>query len=339
MSNKKKDNNIAIVLDTNTFGKINKYNFNMSIVSMCLSSLKNYSNINVFISSVVYDEIKKHIKETIDNLIHTIKNSFLIQYNDFNNIDTLYERKVKELDDFIKRYDIKVIDCNEYCCLKDINEWYFSCTKPFSQKKPKEFPDAMIVSSVINYFKDDTFNKVVMISKDDDVISAIKEKTCFEVIETISDVMSEFVGISDKQLSNCLKYINDVQVLNDVDTYSIYSYDPYDSIEIGTIKSKVKEVEVIDSDEDRKYYQLYLTCDLDLYGEFRIVDQNLSVYDREDPNCSVYWFREGEHLFLENVGVFVCVYYDENNKFVKYEVVKIEEILINNYIDQLELID
>ena len=58
---KKKTNTYAIVLDTNSFGKANKYNFKKSRITMCVEHLKEYSNIKIFMPSIVYSELKKDL--------------------------------------------------------------------------------------------------------------------------------------------------------------------------------------------------------------------------------------------------------------------------------------
>ncbi len=329
----------AIVLDTNSFGKINKYNFNKSGVTICLNALMDYSNIKVFMPSIVYEELKKHIKQTIKEVKETISSSYVRTYIDMKEIESIYDKKLKELDTLIKKYKVDIIDSNKYSDIAQINEWYFNGEKPFTIEKPKEFPDAMIISSTINYFKENKFDEVIMISQDKGVIDSIKSKTDFKVNGTIQSVLNELTGQTEEDYRKCEEYIISNDILSDIDSYSFYSYDSEDEYEIDTIEYKIDNIKIIDKDEENKYIQVCVNCNLKIYGEFNFIDPNMSYYDRENPECSVYFYRIGRELNATNIDVFITIKYDNKNNFKDYEVTKVEDIILNDYINQLDLRD
>ena len=333
----KKINTFAIVLDTNSFGKANKYNFKQSRLTLCVSHLKEYSNIKIFMPSIVYYELKKHIRETVNKLRETINNSYLKQYIDLDNINAIIKRKTDELDIFIKNNNITIIDCNKYSDLSTINKWYFECKKPFSISKQKEFPDAMILSSTMNYFKKHSFDKVIMISEDNDIISGIKENTNFSTEKNIQNILNELLGFTDDECIKCMQYIDTNEILSKEESYSFYCYDSSDYYEINSINYKTNKIVMIDKNEDEMYYQLCVNCNISICGEFEIIDQNISFYDREDPECSVYWHRTGKRLDIDNIDVYISIFYDNKKNLTDYEVTKIEDISLNDYIEQLEL--
>jgi rRNA-processing protein FCF1 len=303
----------AIILDTNSFGKTNKYNFVKSSVTICLSCLKDYSNIKIFMPSVVYEELKKHIRESINSLRENVNSSYFKNYIKVEDIDSIYEKKVNELDQFINKYNTIIIDCNKYSDLSQINNWYFNCNKPFSISKPKEFPDAMILSSSINYFRENKFDEIIMISEDGDIIEGVRENSDFEIKKNIQSVLTELIGVTEEEYRKCEKYIIENNILSNTESYSFYSYDSADEYEIDEIDYEINDISIIDKNTDEKYLQLCVNCNLNINGEFNLLDQNLSVYDREDPECSVYFYRNGKNLKIKNLDVFISISYDENN--------------------------
>lgn len=329
--------NYAIVLDTNSFGNPIKYNFEDNCICTCLDILKANSNINFFIPSIVYDELNKHIKDTINNLKAKISNSFFQKYVEIN-YDLIREKKTKELDNFIKKYNIEIINCNTNCNLATVNEWYFNCQKPFSAKKPKEFPDAIILSSVINYFAQNKLYNVIMISNDKDIIDGIKGNTTFEVENSIYKVLEKFVEISVDDYKNCKKYIINNKILCDNDIYRFKCYDIQDHFEINKIEDyKINDLCFMKVDKVKKYFQFYINYQLKISGEFEMIDTELSVYDREDPDFSVYWTRSGKELNLDNIEAYIEISFDDNDKLISHKVTILNEIYLNNYISQLKV--
>ena len=328
----------GIVLDTNCFGVKSKYNFNKSSITICLNNLNNFDNIRVFLPSIVYEELKHHIREVIESVESNINSTFLKQHLKKSQLDLMYEEKVKELDKFIKKYHITIIDCNKYSSNEQVNEWYFNSKYPFSPKKPKEFPDAMILSASINYFKENKYDEVIMISNDNDIINGIKENSDFKVERTIQKVLSKLTNFTEEEIRKCEKYIKENEILKKEDTYSFYIYDNNDNYEIDNIEYEINDIEMIDKNEEDKYYQLYVKCSLKLEGEFNLVDQVMSYYDKEDPECSAIWYRSGEELEIKDVGIFIAINYDQN-KLKDYTITKVEDIALSDYFDQLEIVE
>ena len=96
-------------------------------------------------------------------------------YLELSIFEDIYDKKVKELDDFIKDNHVEIIDCNLLVDIEQVNSWYFKGEKPFSVSKPKEFPDAMILSAAINFFKKNKFDEVIFICEDDVFCDGVKK--------------------------------------------------------------------------------------------------------------------------------------------------------------------
>ena len=93
----------AIVLDTNPFGDKNKYNFKKSRIAICANSFKDISNMTLFIPNIVVEELKKHIKESIELSVSKIESIYLKQYLTKDHLEKAYKEKEKELNTFIKK--------------------------------------------------------------------------------------------------------------------------------------------------------------------------------------------------------------------------------------------
>ena len=62
--------------------------------------------------------------------------------------------------------------------LDDVVDWYFEIRPPFSEGKPKEFPDALIISALDQYHKQHHAN-IAVISADGDFSKACAMKNYF----------------------------------------------------------------------------------------------------------------------------------------------------------------
>lgn len=75
--------------------------------------------------------------------------------------------------------------------LEDIVDWYFREEAPFSEKKPKEFPDAFILSVLETYHRDHGA-RIAMISSDGDFVRACVTRDFICHFEKLSDYISAF---------------------------------------------------------------------------------------------------------------------------------------------------
>ena len=115
-----------IILDTNVFGRKEKYDFEHTYRNNILSMLKRYSNIEVFLPSIVVEELKKHIKESIDNDQNNIKSIYVKRKLPPEFYEQILDENLKKLDEFIDRNNIKILDCEKYLKISDVNKWYFN---------------------------------------------------------------------------------------------------------------------------------------------------------------------------------------------------------------------
>lgn len=325
----------AIVLDTNSFGDINTYNFEKSKITICANSFKNIKNITVFIPSIVIEELKKHILQSIKLSKEKIKSIYLKKYIDDIVIENIYNAETRKLEEFISNKNIKVIDCNKYTNLAEVNKWYFAEEFPFEKAKPKEFPDAMIISATKNYLKSD-YDKVYVVSTDNGFKEAIKRKTKYTVSDDIGKIMEELLGIKEYEIRNCDGYIQNNNLLSNIDLYKLTTTEDGE-YEIDEINYNIMNIEIIDKAEG--HYIVCVDTSLKLQGDFTLLDPTMSFYDREDPEYSILYYRTGKQINIENYSVFLALYFDNKKKIQRYENIEVEEINISDYFGQLDLVE
>lgn len=329
--------NYSIVIDTNCFGDTNKYDFKNGKMAICVRSFKSISNINVFMPSIAYEELKKHIDESIRLSIQDIKSVYLKNYLDENQIRKIYQEQVKNIDDFIKQNNIKMIDCNHYALLKEVNEWYFNSEFPFEAKKKYEFPDAIIISGIKNYFEVNKSDEVIVISNDNGFKKGINNHTSFKIESDIVNIMKNLLNISDMEIRKCIDYVRNNNLLSKLDTYKIESIDSGDYYDISDIEYNINDYEIISKEQDN--YLLCINCDIVLEGEFNLVNQEMSVYDYEMPECSAIFTATGNKIKVKDFDVFITLYKDEKGFINNYDIVDVDSINLSDYVNQLSILE
>ena len=331
---KKITKNYSIVLDTNQFGDTNKYNFKESKVTICAESFKSFSNIDIYIPSIVYEELKKNIRDSINNSEKQIKSVYLKKGISEEFIKSIYNGCVEQLDNFIKKNRIKIIDCDKYSNITEVNAWYFNGEMPFEPEKPKEFPDALIISSIKNYFEENKYDNVYIISNDKGFSSGITEHTRFKIKSDIVDIMQELLDISEVEIRNCKNYIKKENIISDVNTFDIISDDPNDYFDVSDITYEINSFEILSKVIDNSVV-VVTNCNLVFKGEFKIVNQDISYYDHDDPECSVIFCNSGNEIVINDYDVFIELETDKTGTIIDYSIIYIDPINLSKYVYQL----
>ena len=175
-------------------------------IGKCIESICNqtYSNIEILIindgskdnTAEVVEELKKHIKESIDNDQNNIKSSYIKNKLTQEFYDEILKENLEKLDEFIERNNIFVLECEKYLDISDVNKWYFNKEKPFETSKPKEFPDAMIISAIVNFLKQSDYSNAYIVSEDKGFIESIKPKVDCIVVNKLETILREFFDFS-----------------------------------------------------------------------------------------------------------------------------------------------
>ena len=234
-----------IFLDTNVFGKKEKYDFDHTYRNNILAVLKRYSNIEVCIPNIVINELKKHIKESIDNDQNNIKSSYIKNKLTQEFYDEILKENLEKLDEFIERNNIFVLECEKYLDISDVNKWYFNKEKPFETSKPKEFPDAMIISAIVNFLKQNEYSNAYIVSEDKGFIESISSKVECIVVNKLETILKEFFDFSIFEYKLVEDYLRHNHVLNNKNLIEFESANVNDVINIHAENATLNACEII----------------------------------------------------------------------------------------------
>lgn len=325
---------IAIFFDTNIFGKPNNYAFDKGTIIKFLDGIKLSSNIDVYLPNIVVDEMKKHVKESINEDKMSKKSGYFKRGLPSNFFEDLININVKAIDDFIDKYKIKILKCSDYINIDDVNKWYFNMEKPFEINKPKEFPDAMIVLSIINFLSTSDYDESFILSNDSGFIDGIESHSNYSVYKNIGEVTKNVYLYTDEFEQKISHYILHSNFLGEHESLSITSSSAADIIEYDIGGYEFGRVDIVSVSSTQ--IEIIITFNIGLNGRFVVFDPYESVYDKENPECSSYIYKTTKDIMLDDLVNEVTIYLDENKNFIKYEVTKGQIIDLTDYLDQME---
>lgn len=328
---------IAVIIDSNIFGEKDKYDFSNIKLTSFVKKMNGFSNIDIFLPSIVIEEVKRHIKEAVKKDKISKKSKYFKDNISRDFYDNIIKITIDKFEDFIIDNDIKIIDCNEYINIKQVNNWYFNMCLPFEESKKKEFPDAMIVSSIINYFEKNHYNECLVISSDAGFRKAIEENSKIKTLESTSEILKSLFDIDENEIFEILKYLNNSNIMEELDCYWLCSADSTDQIDMTIEKAKINSIQILDKEvqEDTMVLTVEVTSSLHMTGDIVIVDPYESIYDKELPECSSLVYKQAKEMDIKNVNVYLALYKDSNSKIIKYEIVEKGNIEFVDYLNQM----
>lgn len=324
----------AVFIDTNTFGNPKNYDFQNKALITLFKALNKETNIDVYIPSIVEKEIKKHIRQHLEADFGNEKSKYFKDNVKKNMCNKIIEKLYKEFDDLVNSYNIKILDCEKYVNIYDVNDWYFNEKLPFESTKPEEFPDAMIISSIINYLKTIDYGKVYILSSDKGFRGGVKEKTNYNTYKTIGSMMRDILNYDESTIRCIKEYIKEKQVLYDSGYLSLYGTDSGDLIDVSIDNVIINDIDIVDVEDDR--FDIIANCNFRVSGEISVVDPYSSIYDREESAYYYTVIKGTDKLNLNNIEMFVSLYKDKEGNFYKHELSPSKEIDITKYLDQME---
>lgn len=327
-----------IFIDTNIFGEKESYNFSSGMTPKIISILNKKQEVKFYIPDMVLEELKKHIKEFIEDDKRRPKSNYLKRYIPKNFYDNIYKKNCDEINKFVKENDIEVINTADYCDIKDINSWYFNTISPFQNKKDKknEFPDAIIVSAIEKYIIDKKIHSVYIISNDKELCKAIAQnlKCRVKISSDIRLVATELLGFNPTIIDKIENFFYK-EIIKNLKIIELISNDSEDILDIDEIKASNVNSQIIEVKED--VYTTIIEFDASVIGEFSILNPYSSIYDREDPECSYIEYRHSNKLSLKRQVIMVNLIIKEE-KVVSYELDSTSENEIYNYLEQMEIV-
>lgn len=325
-----------IFLDTNVFGRKEKYDFEHTYRNNILAVLKRYTNIEVCLPNIVIEELKKHIKESIDNDQNNIKSIYVRNKLNQEFYDSILNENLKKLDEFIERNNIMVLECEKYLDIADVNKWYFNKEKPFETSKPKEFPDAMIISAIVNFLKQSDYTNAYIVSEDKGFIDSIKPKVDCIIINKLETILREFFDFSTYEYKVVEDYIRDNHILNNKNLIEFESANINDTINIHVEKAYLNACEIIFDLEEAESLVVKVNYDADIKGNIFVFDPNESIYDESDEEYIYPIYKATNALKLKELEIYIELFKNKDGKYTNYKIIDRASVNIRDYLDKME---
>ena len=326
-----------IFLDTNVFGRKEKYDFEHTYRNNILAVLKRYSNIEVCLPSIVVEELKKHIKESIDNDQNNIKSVYVKRKLPHDFYETVLKENLQKLEDFIKNNNIKVLDCEKYLKISDVNKWYFNKQKPFETSKPKEFPDAMIISAIVNFLKTHKYENVYIVSEDKGFNEAIKSKIDCIIINKMETILKEFFDFSTYEYRLIEDYIKEKDILKSLEFIEFESANINDIIDVKIETYHLNACEIIFDQKETESVVVKVNYNVSLNGNIQAFDPYESIYDEDDEEYIYPIYKTTNKLEIKNLEVYIELFKNKTGNYTKYKIIDKAIIDITDFLSEMKL--
>lgn len=326
-----------IFLDTNVFGRKEKYDFEHSYRNNIISMLKRYSNIEVCLPSIVVEELKKHIKESIDNDQNNIKSIYVKRKLPHNFYEDALKENLQKLEDFIQRNNIKILNCERYLEISDVNRWYFNKEKPFETSKPKEFPDAMIISAIVNFLKENKYENVYIVSEDKGFNESIKSKIDCIVVNKLETILKEFFDFSTFEYRLVEDFIKNNDILKSKELLEFESANVNDIINVDIESYRLNSCEIIYDQKDNDSLVVKINYNLHLAGEIFVFDPYESIYDEDDEEYIYPIYKTTNKLEVKSLEIYIEIFKSKDGEYRNYKIIDKALIDLTDYLDKMEL--
>lgn len=164
--------------------------------------------LRILITDITKQEVYLRLKECANNLVaETKKHAVLMRQlgsgleKDENGV---FEILKKRFDQFLS--DANVIDVPLRVNLKALFDDYFSRKPPFSQRKKDEFPDAVVIASLLEWCKEKETSAYV-VSGDPDFEACCRDTKSLHHTKRIADVIS-YATVSKETEDKVCEYLS-----------------------------------------------------------------------------------------------------------------------------------
>ncbi len=316
---------MKIFIDTNIFYET-KYDFVDSSKLKILISYIEKGKIELFLDEIVVSEIKKHIKEKSERIV-AIQNKKIQEAEDvfsktilrsgalstkFDKIilEQLEKDVLENLKTFLEKSKATIIKNSEVeINLNILMSKYFNMELPFEVKENKknEFPDAIIIEKIKNYFGNDELH---IVSKDKGFRKAFETFTNFKCYEDLDKLFNFITSkeekynkiydiLTNKQDATIIGLIKDniyeqnIQVdgqeWDRKGSFEGYDYEETEILEVSEIEYELDTINTITED----YIEVSFKC-----------SSLIKVMCSYDDYEKAFWdSEEKEYLFLDSISV------------------------------------
>ncbi len=279
--------------------------------------------VNLFLTEITKNEIQSNIRDQLLNSQNDInhfkknisnKNKILKNLETFKpyldipklDIDLDFKDLSKKLDDLIVYGKVRFIPYDK-ADIKVVIESYFKQLPPFSGGKKKyEFPDAIVLSSLENWCKENN-QKIYFISSDADFKSyPSKYIIILPDLKSLLDKINRQLDIDRKKIewiSSVFEYNEHtvIEKINDKFIETIYDEIGYliEATDIEVIETTLFEPSFVQENSSDDEYIFQLDFDINFTAQIIYDDHSLSFYDKEDDRY--YNVRKAQRKIEMNI--------------------------------------
>lgn len=326
---------LYLFINTSAYLK-SKLDFSDSIYSK-LKLLIEENKVYALTSSITKKELRKHIETTIredykkinsacekaDKLSSNVS-SKLREIINIPRLDTFLNEDLKFFDQQFQFLETEELDHNKLDINIIFND-YFDGIPPFSEKKKEEFPDAVVLNTILSTVETENCH---IISADSDWKNFCKLHDnliyydsigafinyCNEQGVAVTKEIQYAIKQKENDITNCIKeQIKDSELSVSLD-FNIAD-------EIAEITSDVEciyksDFNVIDIDEDERSCTIDVNCLISFMANITGNDYNTALYDKEDNS---WYFMDDVNLDISierkfNIQITASYNYDKNHR-------------------------
>ena len=325
-------NPIYLFIDTSAYLK-SKLNFSDRIYNK-LKALIREEKVFALTSYVINKELICHVEDILKKDYNKLENltmdkissnlsPFFCKLQNLPDFNDLYKSSAEVLKENLRLLSSESLDHN--INIDHILDAYFSKNPPFSDKKKAEFPDAIVLNSILSRVSDDECH---IISTDPDWKDFCKEYSNLiyydnigsfihycnekgfavtgEIQEAIKQKENEITQYIKKQIQNHELLVSPdfnvadeyVEIIDDIDVKYLSDYN------------------VIDIDESKYSSTIEVECSIDFVANITGNDYNTASYDKEDNS---WYFIDDVDINVDinrnfTIQLVIHYYYDENHQ-------------------------
>lgn len=333
MGNEKLSLPVSLFIDTNQYIS-NGYYFDKGVFSY-ISDYYRQGLLELYTHNVVIQEVESHIIADSESIASAYRKAYkessrqlsaLRDASDFGFFfsfpkSTGISNYIKErFQDYMKDNSYAVIDT--YANADQLLESYFSAHPPFGPDKKKyEFPDAIIIQSLVKYCVDNEMNFII-ISDDSDFEKALSAHPHFTVYKDIKSFLNDLNSTIDTVKTSLIREKWDSDIDRVYEYINEFLHDSsnleFDEPEVDDLETTDLEIKDIDLESIDSIHGDVAEISLTVHAKIRVsystLNEGESAYDPEDD---VYVYVVYDN-FTENHDITFSVEITVNLDIVEY---------------------
>ncbi|PHI49667.1 hypothetical protein B9T64_06700 [Bacillus halotolerans] len=336
-----------IFMDTQVYEK-QGFNFKSNDLSRLSKLVRQTNDVRIFLGEFTEKEVYNRIHKKIEKVksqvnkvrdIHIIdKNSaFLKKWEE--DIESEELRIKSEFKNFVRKNKVEIIPLDK-SSLDVILEDYLKIKPPFTQKKPKEFPDAFTLHSVLKWTNNHS-EEMIVISGDEDVEKFCELHVQLRYFKTINEATNyiltntnhgEYMRISDLIEESKDQILSALEKVELRDFFDIRN-DSFEHIQVNYIKPLIVHdnllVLEIDKESEESTSVIFTVLVKFKTGiTASVFSDEASAYDFHNEKYSLKFYEKNQYnaSFVLPVKMKVKINsFDDNLTQEKFELIEINE--------------